>query len=405
MSEEREDNGGRQIAAPTEERTPELIGSEIRMYYEAGRRVTMLCAIEIGRRLNEVKELLAHGEWLPWLQREAPFSDRHAQNYIRIYREYGAAQQGLFGPETNAKYISDLPINKALLLLAVPEEERDAFAKEVEADRLSTDELKEAIAARKAAEERALEAERALHELEESEGLAVAELQEKLEAAERRASAAAEEARRAAEGVGPYREKLEAAETEAAQLRAQIRELEERPIEVAVERDEKAIEEAAMTARAKAEAEAAEKISALKKKLEKAENARDKLKSEAEKAGAAAQEKADTAAREAAEKLAAAERESERNRQEAEALRKKLAASDRDVTEFGVHFKSVQAELRALSDSLGKIEERDAALGAKLRGALRQVLAPFAGAEAGETDCHTSAEALVRNDRTEAPAE
>ena len=41
----------------TEKRTPEQIGAEIRMYYEAGRRVTMLCGIEIGRRLAEAKEL------------------------------------------------------------------------------------------------------------------------------------------------------------------------------------------------------------------------------------------------------------------------------------------------------------------------------------------------------------
>lgn len=43
---------------PVKERTPELIGAEIRMYYEAGRRVTMLCGIEIGRRLVEAKDLL-----------------------------------------------------------------------------------------------------------------------------------------------------------------------------------------------------------------------------------------------------------------------------------------------------------------------------------------------------------
>ena len=37
--------------ASSEERTPEMIGAEIRMYVDAGRRITLLCGIEIGRRL------------------------------------------------------------------------------------------------------------------------------------------------------------------------------------------------------------------------------------------------------------------------------------------------------------------------------------------------------------------
>ncbi len=53
------------LAMTEGERTPELIGAEVRMYVEAGRRITLLCGIEIGRRLCEAKEMLEHGEWLP----------------------------------------------------------------------------------------------------------------------------------------------------------------------------------------------------------------------------------------------------------------------------------------------------------------------------------------------------
>jgi len=42
-------------------------------------------AIEIGRRLAESKSLLAHGEWLPWLEREFQWSERTAQNFLRIH--------------------------------------------------------------------------------------------------------------------------------------------------------------------------------------------------------------------------------------------------------------------------------------------------------------------------------
>ena len=52
-------------ALTEQERTPEMIGAEIRMYVDAGRRITLLCGIEIGRRLVEAKEMLNHGEWLP----------------------------------------------------------------------------------------------------------------------------------------------------------------------------------------------------------------------------------------------------------------------------------------------------------------------------------------------------
>ena len=52
------------------------------MYVEAGRRITLLCGIEIGRRLVEAKEMLQHGEWLPWLEKETGFSTSSAQRYM-----------------------------------------------------------------------------------------------------------------------------------------------------------------------------------------------------------------------------------------------------------------------------------------------------------------------------------
>jgi hypothetical protein len=35
--------------------------------------------------LVEVRESLPHGEWLPWLQANVPFTDRTARNYIRLH--------------------------------------------------------------------------------------------------------------------------------------------------------------------------------------------------------------------------------------------------------------------------------------------------------------------------------
>lgn len=215
----------------TEKRTPELIGAEIRMYVSAGRAITMLCGIEIGRRLVEVKDMLGHGEWLPWLERETEFSERHAQNYMKVFREYGAMQMNLFGPETNTKSFADLPITKALALLSIPESEREEFAEAVDAEHISVRELQQAIEEKKAAEARALAA-----------------LQE----------------------TDTVRHERDALSLQLKHEKEKVKELEARPVEVAVEKDEEAIAAAAKEARKKAEAEAAKKISAMEAELEEA---------------------------------------------------------------------------------------------------------------------------------------
>lgn len=303
-------------------RTPEIIGSEIRLYYEAGRRITMLCGIEIGRRLAEAKEMLQHGEWLPWLERETPFSERHAQNYMRIFREYGEAQQGLFGPETNAKYIADLPISKALLLLSVPESERDEFAETVDADKLSAEELKAAIKERDEAREKA---------------------------------------RKWEETAGSYASQANDLQNDLADARKQIKELESRPQTVAVEKDEQAIQEAAAAAEEKARAEAAKQIEDLQKKLEKAEKAKEK----AEKSGAGA-----------AEQIAAAQAEAAKAREELETAQKKLLAADKDVAELGVFIRQLQVDLNEIQSRIRKIRERDAAMADKLQAVFQGILSP-----------------------------
>ena len=42
-------------------------------------------AIEIGRRLSECKQIVGHGNWLPWLKREFRWSERTARNFISVY--------------------------------------------------------------------------------------------------------------------------------------------------------------------------------------------------------------------------------------------------------------------------------------------------------------------------------
>ena len=90
----------------------ETLTAEIQVYkQQAG-----ACIVEIGRRLIQAKELLPHGQWASWLAEKVEFSEKTAQNFMRVAREYA-----------NPQPVADLGLSKALLLLQLPEEEREEF--------------------------------------------------------------------------------------------------------------------------------------------------------------------------------------------------------------------------------------------------------------------------------------
>lgn len=325
----------------TEKRTPELIGAEIRMYVDTGRRISLLCGIEIGRRLVEAKEMLNHGEWLPWLERETEFSNSSAQRYMKLFDEYGASQQGLFGPETNSPTLGNLPISKALALLSVPESDRIDFAEEVDAEHISVRELEEKIREREAQ---------------------VEALKKDIEGERHRGDDAIRAKMEAEDLLKTQDQMLVEAKAQIAELAKLNKELENRPHEVAVETvsDEEAIAAAAKEAKEAAEAAAKKKIAALEKQLNKAENER-----------AEAVKKAETAGQDTDAKIAAAEAEAARIRAELEEAQKKLKASSADVAKFGVWFTQVQNDFNRMMEALREVNERDPETGEKLkRGAV-----------------------------------
>lgn len=73
----------------TEKRNLDVIAEEIRLYAAAGQRVTLLHAIQIGKKLAEAKEQLQHCDWLLWLQKETKYTEQKAKNYMRLFNEYG----------------------------------------------------------------------------------------------------------------------------------------------------------------------------------------------------------------------------------------------------------------------------------------------------------------------------
>lgn len=104
--------------------------------------------MELGQRLCEAKELLPHGEWLPWLSNNVQFSERQAQKFMALARGY----------EANPQLAADLGSEKAFALLDLPMEEREQIVREgavvdgktkSTAD-LTTREVKQIVADRKA---------------------------------------------------------------------------------------------------------------------------------------------------------------------------------------------------------------------------------------------------------------
>lgn len=109
-------------------RTPEIIGEEIRSLVSMANRTTLWFALEIGRRLTEAKALVGHGGWLGFLKDHTEFSERKAQDLMRVYRAYGG-QSSLFGTElANPQAFADLDYTKAVALLAQQTCERMAVA-------------------------------------------------------------------------------------------------------------------------------------------------------------------------------------------------------------------------------------------------------------------------------------
>ena len=230
-------------------RTPEAVGAEIRSLTATAKKLTLYFGIEIGRRLAEARELVPHGEWLAWLERETEFSQPTASRFVRLYQEYGADQQSLFGAEAKYSTLNNLSISNALRLLAVPEEEREAFAAGVDAEHISSRELDQAIRERDEARKK-LEEER-----EVSEGASM-----RLAEAEEQRDAARETVRDLKEREKTFRQELAEAEKELETLR-------NRPVEVAVQRDEQAIADAVK----EAERLAAKTLADVKKNAKAAE--------------------------------------------------------------------------------------------------------------------------------------
>lgn len=287
------------MAKPVEGRTIETITDEILDAKRTGGEAILT----IGRCLIEAKDMLPHGEWLPWLNERVEFSERTARNFMRLAREW-----------TNRQTLADLGAAKALTLLALPAEEREQFVEDHNVIDMSARQLKEAIRERDEARKAA--------EVAKADASAAEQARAKVEADMAVVNAS----------LAAAREEKQKADQEAARLENELAALKARPVEVAVETvvDPEAIE------KAKAEA-----VAEIKAKLDKAREAKAKADEKRKQAEASV------------EILKKSLENMERNEKKA------ALSSDKDVAQFEVLFNQGQELANKMRGLLLKARGRE----------------------------------------------
>lgn len=180
----------------TERTIDEITTDILQAQVDGGRAV-----LTIGNGLIEAKGKLNHGEWLPWLTENVGYSEKQAENYMKIARNY-----------SNPQLVADLGMRKALSLLALPEGERENFVAEANVVDMTSRELEKAVRERAEALEAKTKAEADLKAMEDA--------------------------------VAKTMTSLDQANSAKDALQKELDELKSRPVEVAIQVDQEAVEKA-----------------------------------------------------------------------------------------------------------------------------------------------------------------
>lgn len=168
------------------ERTPAVIAGEIAAIKAQTRRILLVSAVEVGRRLLEAKEIIPYGEYGKWLEKDVDYSERVAYKLMRIATEYSPGLSALSEGDVSTVPLARLGYSQAYALLGIPAEERAEFIAELDIEHMSVSALQQAITDKN----KALEAKTALAKkleahIEKAAGLAEARDQAKKEAGDK----------------------------------------------------------------------------------------------------------------------------------------------------------------------------------------------------------------------------
>ena len=320
-------------------RTVNTITAEIIAISNQTRQMVVMSAIEIGRRLCEVKDQIGHGEWGNYLKQEVDMSHRTANNCMSIYRE--------FEKNPNSQALANLTYTNAVRLLALPEDEREEIMQEHDVADMSSRELEKVIKERDALKASQESAEKDAEEARaEARNMAQQLLDAQLRAANAKTAEAAWQ-----EEINKLKKKVESAEAAATKAKNQLSYEKEHPtIPASMKKD---IEKKAAD---RAEKSVTEKYQA---QLAAAEN----------KVAEA------VAAREAAEKEVQAVQQAIAEANDAKVAAQKAAKfSDPDSAIFRDTFQTWRDDFNRLMGCLLKVSNTDPEKGRELKEAVNKML-------------------------------
>ena len=208
------------LALQKEAQNADQLAYEINFIKKQTLENVLKASIDIGERLSAAKELVPHGQWSDWLAEKVDYSQSTANNFMRIFREYGDEQISLSG-KSKSQTFANLNYSQAVALFALPEHQREEFVETHDVSEMSARQLKEAIAAQKAAE------------AERDQARAETEAVRMTLAATRREKGVIEaEAKKAGKEREAANKIASKAQTEADRLRKQLEEANEKLIEM-----------------------------------------------------------------------------------------------------------------------------------------------------------------------------
>ncbi|MBQ4585123.1 MAG: DUF3102 domain-containing protein [Clostridia bacterium] len=143
----------------------DTVTEEINVLTAQAKTMAIAYIIELGRRLKEAKTMLPHGEWANWLNDKVNYSQSTANNYMKIYEEFGSPDSALLGFMPNSQALEKLSYSKAIALLTLNKEDRAEFIEQNDIDSLSSREIQKLIKERDEERKRAENAEKEAQEL------------------------------------------------------------------------------------------------------------------------------------------------------------------------------------------------------------------------------------------------
>lgn len=305
------------------------ITAEIKYISKSMNNMLLQCLIEIGKRFAKAKTLVQYGKWGEYCEKYTGYKQAMAENYIKIYKEYGADQQSLFGNFENSESIKNLGVTKLIELTAIPADEREHFVEENNITEETT--VKQ------------------LHKLIQEKTDALDRAEKKQAVAEKKLEEQIKQSEQAAKDKQLMIERLQA--------ELDIRNAE--PATVPQDELEKMMQEADEKAKKSLQAEI-DKLKTEKEKAEqaaeKAERAAKKSKQKVKNAEQQYKELQDDVSSEK-EKTAAAEKENEELKKTIEKLQKEsLLGSNEKMVKLQMCFEQAQSSIIAVKTALAAVE-------------------------------------------------